>query len=173
MKRTEGYSLIELIVVTAIIAILAGAALFSVNSLGNGKLNKCTSRIEAALKETKVNAMSKSGGCILTISCDSEGNYTLEMTGGQPETIASSKMEIYYDYYEVSTGAENQIKITSATPLRLTYGRASGAFLGILEPGPGGVLVPGSVYCKKIIIASGKKKQTLSLVKDTGMVYKE
>lgn len=169
MKRTEGYSLIELIVVTAIIAILAGAALFSVNSLGNGKLNKCTSRIEAALKETKVNAMSKSGGCILTISCDSEGNYTLEMTGGQPETIASSKMEISY---QDSTGADPKT-ITAAEPLRLTYERASGAFLGILKTVSGGALEPGSIYCKKIIIASGDRKQTLSLVKDTGMVYRD
>lgn len=167
MRRNEGYSLIEVIVVTAIIAILAGAALFSVNSLGNGKLNKCTSRIEAALKETKVNAMSKSG-CILTISCDSEGNYTLEMTGGQTETIASSKMEISY---EDSKGAKNPI--TAAEPLRLTYERASGAFRGILKTGPGGALAPGDSYCKKIIIANGDRKQTLSLVKDTGMVYRD
>lgn len=59
MKRNEGYSLTELIIVMAIIAILTGVAMVTVTIIHSAKAKEASSTLEDALSELEANAKGK------------------------------------------------------------------------------------------------------------------
>ena len=59
MKRNEGYSLIEMIIVMAIVAVLTGAAMVTVSIIHSAKAKEASSTLEDALSELEANAKGK------------------------------------------------------------------------------------------------------------------
>ena len=179
MKRNEGFSLVELIVVIAILAILSTATVAGTGMLTGWNINKCVEMLDGGFSETRVSAMSKSAA-YLTITRDAEGNYYMEMTGGAREKIASDDLSITYaTQAEGSTVTIEGVEITETDPLILTYDRASGAFLPMVESydidanqrtfvtSVEGTNV-SNVYCTSLEISAGDKSVTIRLVKSTG-----
>lgn len=174
MKRNEGFSLVELIVVIAILAVLSTAAVVGIGMIGGWRMNQCVSLLDSGLKETRTDALSREAA-YLTISCDENGNYYMEGTKYPREKIAGKPIEIVYTT-DAGTGEE---MIIPDHPLTLSYDRASGAFLPILEWDAGnGIYVPKQtgeganiayVYCTSIQIRTGEEKSTtIKLSKSTG-----
>lgn len=174
MKRNEGFSLVELIVVIAILAVLSTAAIVGIGMMSGWRMNKCVRLLDGGLKETRTDALSREAA-YLTISCDESGNYYMEGTRHPREKMAGSPIAIVYTT-DAQTGEE---AITAGHPLTLSYDRASGAFLPILEwDAESGTYVPKqtgegadsvSVYCTSIQIRAGEEKSTtIRLVKSTG-----
>lgn len=174
MKRNEGFSLVELIVVIAIIAVLSTVSLVGIGMLGNWRVNQCVSLLDGALKETRINAMSKSAAQ-LTISCDASGNYYMELTGHEREKIADDSLEIVYTV----EGFGSETGIAPDAPLILSYDRASGAFLpmleldearGTYEPKQSGMGTEAAyMYCSSITVRAGEKRSsTIALFRNTG-----
>ena len=60
-KNNKGYSLVELIIVIAIMALLTGTVFFSINMIFGAGAKACANDIKEALAENKVTAMGKSG----------------------------------------------------------------------------------------------------------------
>lgn len=178
MKRNEGFSLVELIVIIAIIAVLGTATVAGTGMLTGWNMNKCVEMLDGGLSETRVSAMSK-GAAYLTITRDTEGNYYMEMTGSPEEKIASGNISITYTtQVEGSTELVEGIEITTAKPLILTYDRASGAFSPMvesydLENGVCNFVTSGEnsshVYCTSLEISAGESKSVMiRLVRSTG-----
>lgn len=179
MKRNEGFSLVELIVIIAIIAVLGTVTVAGTGMLTGWNMNKCVEMLDGGLSETRVSAMSK-GVAYLTITRDAEGNYYMEMTGSPEEKIASRNISITYaTQVEGSTELVEGIEITTAKPLILTYDRASGAFSPVveynLENGEYNFVMSGEgenlsyVYCTSLEISAGESKSvTIRLVRSTG-----
>lgn len=59
MKDNKGYTLIEMIIVIAIIAIMTGAAMVTITILHNAKAKEASITLETALSETQKNAKGK------------------------------------------------------------------------------------------------------------------
>lgn len=180
MKRNEGFSLVELIVIIAIIAVLGTATVAGTGMLTGWNMNKCVEMLDGGLSETRVSAMSK-GAAYLTITRDTEGNYYMEMTGSPEEKIASGNISITYTtQVEGSTELTEGTEITTAKPLILTYDRASGAFSPVVESynlgtGECNFVMSGEgenlsyVYCTSLEISAGESKSvTIRLVRSTG-----
>lgn len=59
MKKNEGYSLVEMIIVIAIIAVMTGAAMVTIAIIHNAKAKEAASTFEDVLAETQSNAKGK------------------------------------------------------------------------------------------------------------------
>lgn len=174
MKQNEGFSLVELIVVIAILGVLSTAAVVGIGMISGWRINKCVSLLDSGLKETRTDALSREAAYLI-ISCDENGNYYMEGTKHPQEKIAGSPIKIVY----MTDAKTDEEMITPDHPLVLSYDRASGAFLPILEwdaehstyvqkqTGEGADI--SYVYCTSIQICAGEEKSTtIRLVKSTG-----
>lgn len=174
MKQNKGVTLVELVVVMAVLAVLLAAAFTGFGMLSNWNLNQCTDSIDAALNETMVNAMSKEA-CALTISVDAKGVSYLNVTGQQTQKLADTRITIFYK----KSGSLEEVSISPGHPLILSYSRSSGAFLPIITAvnettGAYEYLKNGTqnVYCSEIIIKMGSQRiREIKLEKDTGKHY--
>lgn len=169
MQNNKGFSLIELVVVIAIVAVLAGGSVLGIGSLAGWRVTNCASDIDSAMKNTRVNAMSKSSA-YMQIRCDSDGKYFLMESGKQEDSIAKGNVSIRYE-----TDKGDVVDITDGSSLILSYNRSSGAFMPIITNVAGDgtyTFLTDSggayVYCRKIIVTNGRKTKTITLVKDTG-----
>ncbi len=75
MKRNEGYSLTELIIVMAIIAVLTGAAMVTISIIHSAKAKEASSTLEDALSEMEANAKGKM--CVVADVQEPDYRYAL------------------------------------------------------------------------------------------------
>ena len=178
-SRNQGFSLVELIVVIAIMAIVTAGAVAGISAMTGAKLNSCSSNLIAGLEQTKVNALSKSAA-ELTLTCDADGNYVMSKTGEADQTIGDNKIIITYQYKD-STGADINKTVSASDSLIISYRRGSGAFLPIIDSVDEAdhsyiYVVDGAgmeMYCETITLTRGSRTKIIHLVKDTGKSYLE
>lgn len=155
MKKNEGFSLVELIVVIAILAVLGAGAVMGVGMLGGWQVKECVSLLDGGLNETRTEALSKQTA-YLTISCDENGSYYMEVTGKPKEKLAGDKITITY----TTDAGDEETAITAEQPLSLSYDRSSGAFLPMKDT---------DVYCTAICVRMGEERSvSIKLIKSTG-----
>lgn len=169
LKDNRGFSLVELIVVIAVVAILAAGTAYGVVNLTSWRVDECVKGIDAALNETSINAMSREN-CYLTLFQKSNGNYYVQVSGKQEEKLGSDALTITYTVSNGTTGT-----ISASQSLMITYDRSSGAFMPIITGvDGGGNLSFGTGYCTSITVSiGGSRAQTIKLSKDTGKHYME
>lgn len=162
-KNNKGYSLVELIIVVAIMAILTGVCFFSVAMIFNAGAKTCANNIKEAIAENKVTAMGKSEAMIKIYKDASDGCiYSQQWVktggvwdGGEPEQIGNSRV---YVAYVPEGGSETEL--TSGASIEICFDRGSGSF----RENDAGV-----VY-SEILVQAGRRKYHLTLTKLTGKV---
>lgn len=181
-SNDKGYSLIELIVVIAILAIIAGI-ITVVLPMNGTKVKECATTIEGALKETRTNVLSRESA-YMWLGMDASGKkYEVNISGSNGVKIgdSSTTIRVYFETEDGATPADNYFDIDGSHSIIISYNRASGAF----RPMIASVNSDGSVdyfeymdggtakncYCTKIEISRGNKKRVVVLVRDTGKVY--
>lgn len=158
MKNNKGFSLIELIVVIAILGVIAGGTILSTNVVFSMGVKGCTDYLYGYLGKTRIDAMSKASA-ELEIYRNSNGEYYAKLSTETEETkIGKSPLEISYYINNDTT----KYIISDSNILKLSFDRSSGAFLPL----------EGSAnYCEKIIIKGGAKESVILLVPETGKFY--
>lgn len=167
MKNNRGLSLIEMIIVIAIMAVVGAVGLGFMTIQANGKVKECTHKISSSISKVKVDAMSKSR--------DSSGDdYYLQVgkdsaaDGGRyyiiKYTPTSSTKEIignknYTITYTSESGTE--YTVSESDPLIIKFERETGGFKKT---------APGSEYFKEIKVSNGSKEMKLTIVPITGKV---
>lgn len=166
--KNKGFSLVEIIVVLAILAILtvAGTAIFLNWRAWN--LNDCAKKIDTGLAAAKVDAMGKEDGK-LTISLGSDMVYRMEVLGEEQESLGDDRIEIYYHYLSNDPAPSDvRKKLEGTDKLELSYNRSSGSFKPIGQDGGG-----KDIYCNEIEIVRGDRTVRIKLVRSTGNHYIE
>ncbi len=171
-KDQRGYSLVELIVVIAILAIV-GVGGFSLLGLLNGKYAKeCATKTQSALSDSKVEAMSKSLGA---------ANYDIYIR------LYIKDGGIYIDSVNTISGAVKTEKVgnsgkVTVTALKGTLGSSTGETVNLADAGTEGIIIAfnrsdGSfnpvmgetdIYWKQLIFTQGSVRYQIDMVARTG-----
>lgn len=160
-KNHKGFSLVEMIVILAIMAIVTAGAGVIVYNYKSWNVSECMQEIDVGLAEAKVDCMSKVSGGLL-LSRGSDGCYYMKISDKEEQKIGDDQVKIYY----TDSDSGSEIEITDSKTLFISYNRATGAFEPI-ETNAAGT----SVYCKEIKIKRAGRTVVITLEKTTGKHY--
>ncbi|MDD6186794.1 MAG: type II secretion system protein [Oscillospiraceae bacterium] len=155
----KGYTLIELIVVVALMGLAISVVGISLSYIQSTRVKDCAEKMNYAIETTRVNAMSRTGDNKVEFYKSSDGVYMIRTAGGitgSAEKIGGSSISVKY----VISGAEQELGDSgTGNDLVFEFDKASGAFKGLTP--------------QKIILSGSGKEMTISLYKRTGKTILE
>jgi len=173
VKKNGGFSLVELIVVMAIISVVTAGSITIFLSLSDYKCREAADHICTYLGSTKTEALAKSSAYL-----------TIENVGGEYKIIPSYKdnteakslgSSIKITYVTQAGGTSSgETTLAPGDKIILTFSRGSGAFQPMKDDSTGTYVdkTDGGdyVYCEKICVKNNKgtKSYTITLEQETG-----
>lgn len=136
-QNNNGYSLVEIIIVVAIMAILTGGVFFSINMVFAANAKTCANDIKSAIAQCKVNAMGKSDAVLEIYRSDKDQciyarQWIKESYGWQakePEKISNAKV---YVTYTAEYNSPEELDDTKR--ILIGFNRSSGSFKKATNP---------------------------------------
>lgn len=177
-NKNSGFSLVELIIVIAIMAIVVGVMGLSVGTLTGRKTAKCADEIVSTLERARVLTLGKEQNQVEFLLTDESGEYHAQIyqggtkvsdriVGKDPITI-----QVYFTNdntaYSLSELKGTLPYATATGGLHLVFNRASGAF----EEKTCAANDVVKDYCNKIVISNGTRTITVTTVGRTGKILK-
>lgn len=176
MCDNKGFSLVELIIVVAIMAVLIGVMAYSFQMVTGQQARECANNITLALDKAQTYAMSKSGDedAYMELSKDGTGvvatyyvpDKAVFGTGDTPtwsvlekETLGKEAVSVVCTFLDGST-----VEITATDSVRIYYDRVGGAFREAVVVNAGGET---TAYCESITITRGREYK-IELITATG-----
>ncbi len=127
MRFSAGVTLIELIVVIAIMAILMTVAGVGISYLIGEKSKDAAYGLEAALSRVRTAGMSKEGSHYLKLYLDDKGCLFIDSSEESVKQIGKSGVKVSYRLSESTEEKE----LVSGDVLTFTYKQTTGAFTGV------------------------------------------
>ena len=178
-RDERGFTMVEMIITIAIMAILAGIIGGAYSIIKSGNASKSTSRFLGKLDTTQVENMTKKGTTYLYLFKDSDGVQTLMYNDGtdtglnsQSDVIAHKADGVVTDIagsgvdFTATSGSDSvNSKDTSDLVIKISFDKASGAFKCCKKADD----AAGSTLYKEISFKGrGTTSYGVKLVKDTG-----
>lgn len=180
MRDDKGFSLVELVVVIAIMAVMGGVLIYSFSLVTGQEARQCASNLSTALNKAKNVALTKSGSsdAFMELSRETDGGYVVQyfVPASPVDDGADPAVSGSYIQLDKETVGKKNVEITcylqggssftisETSHLRIYYDRISGAFKEAVWVN-GGMLT--KEYCEKITIKRGKLYQ-VTIVNATG-----
>ena len=167
----KGVSLVELIIIIAIMAVLSTGLISMIGILNGRAARECAQDTLSALSKVRVLTLSKSTGAPESgLSADADVYLEIKPDGGGRILIMQVKGDIVVD--QISVGAANvdiiaeinnkkEVNLTG-TDIKIAYDRATGAFLKYSDEG----------YITKLTFEQGKS-YTINMTPATGKATME
>ncbi len=169
-KQNMGFSLIEMVVVLAVMMILGVGVMTALPMLGGQQVRRAVRTIDTMLSNTKTTVMAKGTG-YFQIRQESDGSYTAISADGREKPLGSRKgIKVTYR----CSGSDVDYAVAVDSPLILTFDKASGAFLervtAIDPEGDGSVACTYDKdhYVRSITVSLGDRQRTVTLYPKTG-----
>ena len=173
MKHDDkGFSLVEIIIVIAVIGILSGVGISMLGLVGSTQVKDCSKEIVAQLESCRNCAFAYEESSF-SLSCESDGIYTtlsVKKKGVVTEEKKKAGQKSISVYYILDNGTE--VKLNEGEVLTLSFNRASGSF-NLPKLTIGGVVTEADKYCTRIVVKKDSNQRNLTLVPLTGKVKQE
>lgn len=179
ISGNQGFSLVELIIVVAIMAILAGGLALSLSVVSNRKVSKCADEIAATIERAKVLTLGKAQNdveCIISYDSTEGAYYAVIIQGGTEVSnrkVGESPITVTVYFDNDETTGYTLDKITGDSPaadasagLHLLFNRSSGAFMEGTNKADGAE----KKYCSGIIVSGSDRKVEINTVGRTGKI---
>ncbi len=160
-KDNRGLSMVEMIIVVAILSIVAGGLFLGIGMITSKPAEKCANKLVSLMQRNRITTMGKLEAWL-------EIYYKVDPSGKKyvyVKEVIRTESGAAYEEKETQigeAGVELRYSIDGATyaelgtsPLKISYDRSSGAFKD---------------YCKYIKIEKGNKTIKLELVQRTGKI---
>ena len=177
-NKNGGFSLVELIVVIAIMAVLTGIASMSLASVMGVSVKQCARDIQSAANQTRVSTLGKDE-VIMTITKgnkakSSEAYYCtivtkdgLGKTTENEEKIGKSNLGITYVLSDSKGNKTSDITLDDTHSLTIKFNRGTGAMAPCMKSdGSSG----GDYYCMQIKVKKNSTEKIISFYPETGKV---
>lgn len=159
-NKNAGFSLVEIIVVLAIMAVLVGMSATGISLLFSRDAEKCALEIESGLEKLRTYTMSK------------KGNWHMEIKKESSDYI----MTIYRDegsgaapYEQVNLGSKVNL---NPAGIKIEYSRVTGGVAKVDTTGTGWS-APGSTVLIRVDSVHNGRSKTVSIVTLTGRHFIE
>ena len=159
-----GYSLVELIIVVAIMAVLIGTVFYSISMIFGANAKTCANNIQRAIAECKVTTMGKKEA-YMELYRDAEGNvytklYVYEQAGaapveGEPQKMGNSR--VYVGYTRPGETPDAATELNNGDSVTIQFDRSSGSFDKTAHDN-----------CAQIIVRGGSKNYAIEMTQLTG-----
>lgn len=159
----DGFSLVELIIVIAILAIAVSIAGISISLAFSRDAEKCAKEIDAALENARMNSLSREGSYTLTIDNDSSELMLVSSVDGTSTSSLQSGINIQFS---LSGGTD----ISAAKGITVEFDKSTGKVKSMMTTE--GTSVVGSLLRIRCENSRGKRA-TVVLVRATGKHYIE
>jgi len=187
--NNKGFSLVELIVVIALMAVLVGFVVLSMGVLGSSQARECAQKVSGKIDSVKTGSLSLYDETMelkfrtkAETGITSDGYYTScyvytidheanNFASTEPETRkVGSKNVIIKVYFSDATSLE----LGKTNSITVSFDRSSGAFDYAMVNGSIRTDASGNpVHYDKITFTNGSKVYTLKMVPETGKHYVE
>ena len=172
--KNKGFTLIELIVVMAIVAIAGTMAWMSINAVFGFEAKKAAQYIYAAMEKCKVEQMTKAGDCYIHLYRDEDGVYLDLYENGEiidnefedGNQIASSKVSVTYKLPGDTKGTQ-----LDKAGIVIAFNRSDGSFKTVghaLELHWPDYTSDTDNYYEMITVTSGGTSRSIMLYPNTG-----
>ena len=179
MKKDKGFSLIELVVVIAIMVILTLGISIGISALSNREAKEALQMIQGQLTYTQSYAMSKTIAYGEIEQRDDGYYYVLTYGKGERRKISEKKLCSNDCQILCKTTSEDAgTPIDEEHPCILSFSKSSGSFLPMIDKVEGDAFVYKSKtgengiksdsYCEEILITRGNYSGKITLYPKTG-----
>ncbi len=161
MKKNSGFSLVELIVVVAVMAILTTLLSVTINVVFSQRVSSAASDTKSLLQAAQTVAMSKDN-CYVSIKTNADGD--IEVASFSSTTKQLDAVIIEKGISVTLTCDTTEYTVSGSDEFQIRYVRESGGFDTTLKNGT------DIGYCVKITLTRGDKTEVLQLSKLTGKI---
>ena len=178
MKNNRGVTLVEVIVIVAILGIVSGGIAFSYGLVNSANAEKASQSISGALEKVKLETMSKSKQSYLVLYKSSvesyEGYYiasTTDLSTFVQEPDKHTKIANQRMFIEVTLTDGVVLKVET-TPVYLSFDRSTGAFIDCLSGSDVSALETKNPPASIKVYGNGKER-VITCITTTGKHYIE
>lgn len=171
-KHNNGFSIVELVVVIAIMSVIVGITSFGIGMLSGRQAQKASSRFGSNLDRIRTISMGKSSAS-LELYVTSTGVYTKETIDGAVRDevmLGPSKVTCSYSY--VTSEGATTVEMGVGDSITIIFDRSDGSLKSIYSSGSA-IYEKGttkSINEINFIFTKANKKYNVSLVPVTGRV---
>ena len=166
MKKNKGFSLVELIIVIAIMGILISVLVPTLYTLFSSSTRNCANNIDNLIATCKVYAMGRSDDVVVMIYAGNDGKiwgeYIEGGRTGQIEQLGDSRVNL-----TVTTPDGTAYAPTEGQPLYVSFSRATGG-LCLFGDSRSGFFTPTAGQLASIAVTSAGKPYEVSIYATTG-----
>lgn len=157
-SRNKGFSLVEFIVVVAILAVLGLISAYGVRLLTSRPVDECAKKIQIALEGNRVTTMGKLSAYVEFYLDDDNNVVMKEYINSNPQKEVVIGQNVVTVECVMADGSK--LSLSKTTPVVVQFDRSSGS----VKPDASGQLV------KSFIVSRGDKKLTVNIDSLTGRV---